>query len=58
MAFLFKFNNPIKDHTLDRFYDAGVDWMFRHKTFSVLFCVVSIPLCIFFFFLYRQAADA
>ena len=46
----FKFNNPIKDHTLDRFYDAGVDWVFRHKTFSVLFCVISIPLCVFFFF--------
>ncbi len=46
----FKFNNPIKDHTLDRFYDAGVDWVFRHKTFSVLFCIISIPLCVFFFF--------
>lgn len=46
----FKFNNPIKDHTLDRFYDAGVDWVFSHKTSSVLFCVVSIPLCVFFFF--------
>ncbi|GAB6863627.1 efflux RND transporter permease subunit [Bacteroides acidifaciens] len=46
----FTFNNPVKDHTLDRFYDAGVDWVFRHKTFSVLFCAVSIPLCVFFFF--------
>ncbi len=46
----FKFNNPIKDHTLDRFYDGGVNWVFRHKTFSVLFCVISIPLCVFFFF--------
>ena len=46
----FKFNNPIKDHTLDRFYDAGIDWVFSHKTFSVLFCIVSIPLCVFFFF--------
>ncbi|WP_303875205.1 efflux RND transporter permease subunit [Bacteroides acidifaciens] len=46
----FKFNNPVKDHTLDRFYDTGVDWVFRHKTFSVLFCVISIPLCVFFFF--------
>ena len=46
----FKFNNPIKDHTLDRFYDAGVNWVFAHKTFSVIFCVVSIPLCVFFFF--------
>ena len=41
----FKFNNPIKDHTLDRFYDAGVDWVFSH-----LFCAISIPLCVFFFF--------
>ena len=48
--FSFRFNNPIKDHTLDRFYDSGVDWVFRHKTFSVLFCIVSIPLCVFFFF--------
>lgn len=46
----FKFNNPIKDHTLDRFYDAGVDWVFCHKTISVLFCTISIPLCVFFFF--------
>ena len=46
----FTFNNPVKDHTLDRFYDAGVDRVFRHKTFSVLFCAVSIPLCVFFFF--------
>lgn len=45
----FTFNNPVKDHTLDRFYDTGVDRVFRHKTFSVLFCAVSIPLCVFFF---------
>lgn len=45
-----KINNPIKEHTLDRFYDAGVDWVFNHKTFSVLFCAISIPLCVFFFY--------
>jgi multidrug efflux pump subunit AcrB len=45
-----KFNNPIKAHTLDRFYDAGVDWVFGHKTISVVFCVISIPLCVFMFF--------
>ncbi len=48
--FSFKFNNPIKEHTLDRFYDKGVDWVFSHKTLSVLFCAVSFPLCVFFFF--------
>lgn len=43
-------NNPIKEHTLDRFYDKGVDWVFNHKTVSVLFCLISFPLCVFFFF--------
>ena len=53
----FTFNNPVKDHTLDRFYDAGVDRVFRHKTFSVLFCAVSIPLCVFFFFYITQRSQ-
>ena len=38
-----RINNPLKAHTLDRFYDAGVDWVFAHKRISVLFCVVSVP---------------
>ncbi len=45
-----RINNPLKEHTLDRFYDAGVDWVFSHKMLSALFCVVSIPLCVFLFF--------
>ncbi|WP_291580778.1 efflux RND transporter permease subunit [Bacteroides sp.] len=45
-----KINNPIKEHTLDRFYDKGVDWVFSHKTFSVLFCIISLPLCVCFFY--------
>ena len=45
-----RINNPIKDHTLDRFYDAGVDFIFAHKTASVLFCIISIPLCVFMFY--------
>lgn len=45
-----RINNPLKEHTLDRFYDAGVDWVFAHKTFSVLFCIVSVPLCVFLFY--------
>jgi len=48
--FALKFNNPLKEHTLDLFYDRGVDWIFRHKTISSLFCIVSIPLCVFMFF--------
>lgn len=45
-----KINNPLKEHTLDRFYDRGVDWVFNHKTFSIIFCIASIPLCVFFFY--------
>lgn len=45
-----KINNPLKEHTLDRFYDKGVDWVFSHKTISVVFCFISLPLCVFFFF--------
>lgn len=47
--FSMKINNPIKEHTLDRFYDKGVNWVFSHKTFSVVFCIISLPLCVFFF---------
>lgn len=43
-------NNPFKEHTLDRFYDAGIDWVFAHKVSSVVFCVVSVPLCVFLFY--------
>ena len=45
-----RINNPLKEHTLDRFYDGGVDWVFSHKTLSVVFCIVSVPLCVFLFF--------
>ncbi len=41
--------NPLKEHTLDRFYDAGVDWVFSHKLISLLFCVASLPLCVWLF---------
>ena len=49
-----RIHNPLKEHTLDRFYDAGVDWVFAHKGWSVLFCVVSVPLCVFLFFFIRK----
>ena len=42
--FNLKINNLIKEHTLDRFYDGGVDFIFRHKTTSLLFVAVTIPL--------------
>ena len=48
-------HNPLKGHALDRFYDAGVDWVFAHKRLAVLFCAVSVPLCVgMFFFMEKE----
>ncbi|WP_071144970.1 efflux RND transporter permease subunit [Bacteroides ihuae] len=48
--FNWKINNPLKEHTLDAFYDRGIDWIFAHKTLTTVFCIVSIPLCVALFF--------
>lgn len=45
-----KVNNPVKEHTLDRFYDGGVDFVFRHKVSSLLFILITLPLCVVLFF--------
>ena len=50
-----KINNPFKEHTLDGWYDRGVDWVFNHKLLCVVFCLVSIPLCVFMFFFIDKA---
>ncbi len=43
-------NNLIKAHTMDRFYDAGVDFVFRHKKSSCIFLILSVPLCVAMFY--------
>lgn len=53
--FNLKINNLIKEHTLDRFYDGGVDFIFRHKTTSLLFVAVTIPLCAILFYMIPKA---
>ncbi len=45
-----KVNNPIKEHTLDKYYDKGVDFIFRHRISGLLFIVTAIPLCVFLFY--------
>lgn len=44
-----KFNNPLKEHTLDGWYDRGVEHVFAHKTLYRLICILSLPVCVFFF---------
>ena len=48
--FNMRINNLVKEHTLDRFYDTGVDFVFRHKTASLIFIAITLPLCAFLFY--------
>uniref|UniRef100_UPI0035A05556 efflux RND transporter permease subunit n=1 Tax=Prevotella heparinolytica TaxID=28113 RepID=UPI0035A05556 len=45
-----RIKNPLKEHTLDRFYAAGINWVFSHKAVCIAFCVISVPLCVFWFY--------
>jgi multidrug efflux pump subunit AcrB len=45
-----RFNNPVKAHTLDRFYDGGIDFVFRHKGKMLLFVALTLPLCVVLFY--------
>lgn len=49
-GFNIRINNLVKEHTLDRFYDTGVDFVFRHKTASLIFIAITLPLCAFLFY--------
>lgn len=53
--FSLKLNNPFKEHTLDGWYDRGIDWVFGHKTLCLILCLVSLPLCIFMFLFIDKA---
>lgn len=43
--------NPIHAHTLDRFYDRGVDFIFSHKRSALLLLCLTLPLCACLFYL-------
>lgn len=49
-GFNLRINNLIKEHTLDRFYDAGVNFVFRHKKSNIIFIFVTLPLCALLFY--------
>lgn len=49
-GFNLRINNLIKEHTLDRFYDAGIDFVFRHKRSNMLFLIAMLPLCAILFY--------
>lgn len=47
--FTASFKNLLKNEWLTRFYDAGIKWVFAHKTVTMVFAIVSLPLCVLMF---------
>ena len=47
--FTASFRNLLKNEWLTRFYDAGIGWVFAHKTVTMVFAIVSLPLCVLMF---------
>ncbi|MDH6313406.1 multidrug efflux pump subunit AcrB [Parabacteroides sp. PFB2-10] len=42
-------NNPIKAHTMDKWYDGGINFVFRYRKATLLFVALTIPLCVLLF---------
>ena len=47
--FTANFKNLLKNEWLTRFYGAGIEWVFAHKTVTMLLAIVSLPLCVLMF---------
>lgn len=47
--FTASFKNLLKNEGLVKFYDAGIDWVFAHKRFTLIGAALSIPLCVLMF---------
>ena len=45
-----RFFRPIEAHALDRFYDAGIDWVFAHKHTCLIGVGLTLPLCVLLFY--------
>ena len=44
------FQNPIQGDTLDRWYDRGVDFVFRYKKSFLCTILVALPICLVLFY--------
>lgn len=47
--FTASFRNLLKNEWLTRFYDAGIELVFAHKVTTMVFAIVSLPLCVLMF---------
>lgn len=44
-----KVDNLNLNTPLQRFYDKGIEWVFSHKAMTIIFTLLSIPLCVLMF---------
>lgn len=49
--FNIRFRSFFKDEALFRFYDGGIDFVFRHKKSSLLVLLLTVPTCIALFYI-------
>lgn len=52
--FTANFKNVLKTNWMERYYDKGIDWVFNHKVISMIIVVLTIPLCVFMFFILEK----
>lgn len=50
-----RINNLIKAHTLDRFYDGGVDFVFAHKKTFLALTMLTFPCCVALFYIIQKS---
>lgn len=48
-------NNLIKAHTLDRFYDTGVNFVFAHKKIFLTLTFLTLPCCVALFYVIQKS---
>lgn len=49
-----RLSSPLKERYFDSFYDRGIAWVFKHKKWSLLAALATIPVCVFFFYFIRK----
>lgn len=50
-----RINNLVKAHTLDRFYDTGVDFVFAHKKLFLMLMLLTFPCCVALFYVIQKS---
>lgn len=50
-----RINNLIKAHTLDRFYDSGVNFVFDHKKTFLALTFLTFPCCVALFYVIQKS---